>query len=178
MRPAVSAVRARPITISDKAGSSGIAAFRWDAAMPDSWAADYRCIRAERAGRLLAAARVVNVTSIHSRLSEFGSLVCDVSKAGLEAATRTAAIELAAVGKLVNAFAPGFVATRMSIVNGINELENAWFKIGYLRDGRLPIGRAAAAAEIADVAGWLIIGSNICTTGQVVTVDGGLSARF
>jgi NAD(P)-dependent dehydrogenase (short-subunit alcohol dehydrogenase family) len=122
--------------------------------------------------------RVVNVTSVHGRLSEPGSLAYDVSKAGLEAATRTAAIELAAAGVLVNAVAPGFVATRMSVVNGVSELESDWFTSGYLRDGRLPIGRAAAAAEIADAVTWLASSGNTYTTGQVITVDGGLSARF
>lgn len=122
--------------------------------------------------------RVVNVTSVHGRLSEPGALAYDVSKAGLEAATRTAAIELAAAGVLVNAVAPGFVATRMSIVDGVSELESDWFTTGYLLGGRLPAGRAAAPAEIADVVLWLVSGSNTYTTGQVVTVDGGLSARF
>jgi 3-oxoacyl-[acyl-carrier protein] reductase len=122
--------------------------------------------------------RVVNITSVHGRLSEAGSLAYDVSKAGLEAATRTAAIELAASGVLVNAVAPGFVATRMSVVNGVNELDSDWFKTGYLRDGRLPIGRAAGPTDIADVAVWLASGSNTYITGQVITADGGLSARF
>jgi NAD(P)-dependent dehydrogenase (short-subunit alcohol dehydrogenase family) len=122
--------------------------------------------------------RVVNVSSIHGRLSEPGSLAYDVSKAGLEAATRTAAIELAASGVLVNALAPGFVATRMSVVNGVSELETDWFRNGYLRDGRLPIGRAGEPEEIADVAAWLASESNAYITGQVITVDGGLSARF
>jgi NAD(P)-dependent dehydrogenase (short-subunit alcohol dehydrogenase family) len=122
--------------------------------------------------------RVVNVTSVHGRLSEVGSLAYDVSKAGLEAATRTAAIELAASGVLVNAIAPGFVATRMSIVSGVSELEADWFKTGYVQGGRLPIGRAADPAEIADVAAWLASGSNTYITGQVITADGGLSARF
>ncbi|HUC21910.1 MAG TPA: SDR family NAD(P)-dependent oxidoreductase [Streptosporangiaceae bacterium] len=122
--------------------------------------------------------RVVNVTSVHGRLSEPGSVAYDVSKAGLEAATRTAAIELASAGVLVNAIAPGFVATRMSVVDGVNELESDWFTTGYLRGGRLPIGRAATAAEIAEVAAWFASGSNTYTTGQVITVDGGLSARF
>jgi NAD(P)-dependent dehydrogenase (short-subunit alcohol dehydrogenase family) len=122
--------------------------------------------------------RVVNVTSVHGRLSEVGSLAYDVSKAGLEAATRTAAIELAASGVLVNAIAPGFVATRMSIVNGVSELEADWFKTGYVQGGRLPIGRAAEPQEIADVAAWLASGSNTYITGQVITADGGLSARF
>jgi len=122
--------------------------------------------------------RVVNVTSVHGRLSEATSLAYDVSKAGLEAATRTAAIELAPFGILINAIAPGFVATRMSIANGVNELESDRFRSSYLHDGRLPIGRAAAPAEIADVAVWLASGSNTYTTGQVITVDGGLSSRF
>jgi NAD(P)-dependent dehydrogenase (short-subunit alcohol dehydrogenase family) len=122
--------------------------------------------------------RVVNVTSVHGRLSEPGALAYDVSKAGLEAATRTAAIELAAAGVLVNAVAPGFVATRMSIVDGVSELESDWFTTGYLRGGRLPIGRAATPEEVADVVMWLASGSNTYTAGQVITVDGGLSARF
>lgn len=122
--------------------------------------------------------RVVNVTSVHGRLSEPGSLAYDVSKAGLEAATRTAAIELAPAGVLVNAIAPGFVATRMSIVDGVSELESDWFTTGYLRGGRLPVGRAAAATEIAEIAVWFASGSNTYATGQVITVDGGLSARF
>ena len=128
--------------------------------------------------RAIGYGRVVNVTSIHGRLSEVGSLAYDVSKAGLEAATRTAAIELARSGILVNAIAPGFVDTRMCIVNGISELDSDWFKSGYLRGGRLPIGRAANPAEIADIAVWLASGSNTYTTGQVITVDGGMSARF
>jgi len=122
--------------------------------------------------------RVVNVTSVHGRLSEPGALAYDVSKAGLEAATRTAAIELAAAGVLVNAVAPGFVATRMSIVDGVSELESDWFTAGYLRGGRLPIGRAATPADIADAVVWLASGSNAYIAGQVLTVDGGLSARF
>jgi NAD(P)-dependent dehydrogenase (short-subunit alcohol dehydrogenase family) len=122
--------------------------------------------------------RVVNVGSVHGRLSEPGALAYDVSKAGLEAATRTAAIELANSGVLVNAVAPGFVSTRMSVVDGVSELETDWFRNGYLRDGRLPIGRAGAPQEIAEVVAWLASESNAYITGQVITVDGGLSARF
>jgi 3-oxoacyl-[acyl-carrier protein] reductase len=77
--------------------------------------------------------RVVNVTSIHARFTEPGSLAYDVSKAGLEAATRTAAIELGADGVLVNAVAPGFVATRMSVVDGQDELESDQFQDVYVK---------------------------------------------
>jgi NAD(P)-dependent dehydrogenase (short-subunit alcohol dehydrogenase family) len=122
--------------------------------------------------------RVVNVTSIHARLSEPGSLAYDVSKAGLEAATRTAAIELATSGVLVNAVAPGFVATRMSIIDGQDELESEWFQTLYVDNSRLPVQRAATPAEIAETVAWLASESNSYIAGQVLTVDGGLSARF
>lgn len=122
--------------------------------------------------------RIVNITSIHARLSEPGSLAYDVAKAGLEAATRTAAIELAASGVLVNAVAPGFVATRMSVADGEDELQSEWFTTIYVENNRLPLRRAAGPAEVAETVAWLAGEANSYVTGQVLTVDGGLSARF
>lgn len=122
--------------------------------------------------------RIVNLTSIHGKLSEPTSTAYDVSKAGLEAATRTAALEFAEFGVLVNAVAPGFVSTRMSIVNGQDELESDWFNEVYIKNKRLPIARPASPVEIAHVIAWLASSSNTYMTGQTLTVDGGLSARF
>ena len=122
--------------------------------------------------------RIVNLTSIHGRLSEPTSTAYDISKAGLEAATRTAALEFAEFGVLVNAVAPGFVSTRMSIVNGEDELDSDWFKEVYIKNKRLPIARPALPVEIAHVITWLASSSNTYVTGQTLTVDGGLSARF
>ena len=122
--------------------------------------------------------RIVNLTSIHGKLSEPTAAAYDVSKAGLEAATRTAALEFAECGVLVNAVAPGFVATRMSIVDGQDELESDWFNEVYIKNKRLPIPRPALPIEIANVIAWLASPSNTYMTGQTLTVDGGLSARF
>ena len=116
--------------------------------------------------------RIINLTSIHGKMSEPSSTAYDISKAGLEAATRTVALELAEHGVLVNAVAPGFVATRMSIVDGKDELESDWFKDIYIKNKRLPIARPALPIEIAQGK------SNTYITGQTVTIDGGLSARF
>jgi NAD(P)-dependent dehydrogenase (short-subunit alcohol dehydrogenase family) len=122
--------------------------------------------------------RVVNVTSVHSRVSEPGSLAYDVSKAGLEAATRTAALDLADQGVLVNAVAPGFVSTRMSVVDGADELQGEPFTSMYVGQGRLPLRRAAQPDEIAPAVAFLASETNTYITGQTVTVDGGLTARF
>src|SRR5262249_14306462 len=60
---------------------------------------------ARSAGLRMAArgsGRIVNITSIHSTNGEVASLAYDSAKAGLEAATRTLAIELGPRGVLVN----------------------------------------------------------------------------
>jgi 3-oxoacyl-[acyl-carrier protein] reductase len=122
--------------------------------------------------------RILSVTSIHARFGEEQSLAYDVSKAGLEGGTRTLAIELGPHGVLVNALAPGFVATRMSVVHGQNELESEWFKTVYLEHRKLPLRRAAQPEEIAAHAAWLCSKENTYVTGQSLGVDGGLSVTF
>jgi 3-oxoacyl-[acyl-carrier protein] reductase len=132
-------------------------------------------------GRGMAArgyGRIVSVTSIHARFGEEQSLAYDVAKAGLEGGTRTLAIELGPHGVLVNAVAPGFVSTRMSIVNGQNELESEWFRTVYVENRKLPLRRPAQPEEIAAHCAWLCSEQNTYVTGQSLGVDGGLSVTF
>ena len=122
--------------------------------------------------------RIVNITSIHGRFGEEETLSYDTAKGGLEQATRTLAIELSREGVLVNAVAPGFVATRMSVVDGVDELESEWFREIYIRHGKLPLRRYAEPAEIAAHVAWLASDANTYVTGQVLTVDGGVTVTF
>ena len=122
--------------------------------------------------------RIVNITSIHGEVGEEGALSYDIAKGGLNQATRTLAIELGRRGVLVNAVAPGFVATRMSIVSGRDELESDWVRDVYVTYGKLPLRRSAQPPEIAAHVAWLASSENTYLTGQVVTVDGGLTVTF
>jgi 3-oxoacyl-[acyl-carrier protein] reductase len=79
---------------------------------------------------------------------------------------------------LVNALAPGFVATRMAVVDGVSELESDAFREIYVEHGKLPLRRPAEPAEIAVHAAWLCSSENTYLTGQVVTVDGGVTITF
>jgi 3-oxoacyl-[acyl-carrier protein] reductase len=107
-----------------------------------------------------------------------GPLTYDACKSALEAASRAAAIDLARTGVLVNAVAPGFVTTRMSVVDGVDEMQSDSFRAAYFDSGRLPMGRAAEASEIAETVAFLASARNTYVTGAVLTVDGGLSARL
>jgi NAD(P)-dependent dehydrogenase (short-subunit alcohol dehydrogenase family) len=88
------------------------------------------------------------------------------------------ALELADRNILVNGIAPGFVDTAMSIVDGQNELDSQWFMDNYVNNQHLPLRRAANPDEIAGVAFFLAGKDASYITGQVITVDGGLTITF
>ena len=122
--------------------------------------------------------RVIHITSIHGERAEARGSAYSMAKAALNQYCRALAIDLAACGILVNAIAPGFVNTEMSIVNGVSELESEWFKRDYVQGYRLPLKRAGRPEEIAGVA-WFLAGPDASyITGQVLTVDGGLTITF
>ncbi len=122
--------------------------------------------------------RIIHCTSIHGERVETGASGYAMAKAALNQYCRGLALELAPRGILVNAVAPGFVDTPMSIVNGVNELESAWFRQNYVEGHHLPLKRAGRPEEIAGVVYFLAGPDATYLTGQVITVDGGLTITF
>jgi NAD(P)-dependent dehydrogenase (short-subunit alcohol dehydrogenase family) len=122
--------------------------------------------------------RIIHVTSIHGERVEGGSSSYAMAKAALNHYCRSLALELAPRNILVNALAPGFVATPMSVVNGVDELETEGFRKNYVEGHHLPLKRAAQPQEIAGVAYFLAGPDASYITGQVITVDGGLTITF
>lgn len=122
--------------------------------------------------------RIIHISSIHDNRAEIGSSSYAVAKAGIDQFCRAMALELADRRILVNAIAPGFVDTPMSIVEGKNELETDWFKDNYVKSQRIPLRRAGLPEEIASVAFFLAGKDASYITGQVITVDGGLTITF
>jgi NAD(P)-dependent dehydrogenase (short-subunit alcohol dehydrogenase family) len=122
--------------------------------------------------------RIVNITSIHGRFAVESALAYAAAKGGLEQATRNLAVDLAPCGILVNAVAPGFISTRLSVTGGVHERDTEWFKTGYVDNAKLPLRRHAEAAEVAPSVAWLASEQNTYITGQVLGIDGGLSITF
>jgi 3-oxoacyl-[acyl-carrier protein] reductase len=114
--------------------------------------------------------RIVHISSITAFVSRGGYTLYEASKAGLVAATRSMAVELAPHGVLVNSVAPGWVRTPMT-EEFLAECPPA--SIAEL----IPLGRVGEPDEIAHVTGWLATESPPFLTGQTLVVDGGQTAR-
>lgn len=129
--------------------------------------------------RAARSARAVTVSSIHSQFAEAGSSAYAVSKAGLAAATKALAVELAPDGILVNSVAPGFIDTPMAILeDGTNEHDSVRFRTVYVDHGKLPLGRPGTPEEVASAVRFLLSPENGYITGHVLVVDGGMTATF
>ncbi len=122
--------------------------------------------------------RVIHCTSIHGDRAEIGSSAYAMAKAALNQYCRGLALELAEQNILVNAVAPGFIRTAMSVVNGVSELDGEWFKQNYVVGNHLALRRAGNPEEVAGVFYFLAGPDASYITGQVITVDGGLTITF
>lgn len=122
--------------------------------------------------------RIVHFSSIQGTRAEIHGSSYSMAKAAINQYCRSMALELADKGILVNAIAPGFVNTPMSIIDGENETDSQWFQENYVNGHHLPLRRAALPDEIAGVALFLASKDASYITGQVIAVDGGLSITF
>lgn len=127
---------------------------------------------------MLKEGRIIHISSIHGNRAEKYASSYSMAKAAINQYCRSLAVELAERNILVNAIAPGFVNTAMSVVDGENELESQWFKDNYISSHHLPLKRAAEPEEIAGVSFFLAGKDASYITGQVITVDGGLTITF
>jgi len=122
--------------------------------------------------------RIIHCTSIHGERAEAGSSSYSMAKAAINQYCRALALELASRNILVNAVAPGFIRTPMSVINGVSELDSDWFKQNYVTGNHLALRRAGLPEEVAGVFFFLAGPDASYITGQVITVDGGLTITF
>lgn len=122
---------------------------------------------------------IVNVASLMGLRGWPNAVAYSTAKGAVINFTRALAADLAPEGITVNALAPGFVNTPMSIQkDGSHEYDADWFRDIYVKYGRIPMRRWAEPADIAGPALFLCSDDARYVTGQVLLVDGGASATF
>lgn len=111
--------------------------------------------------------RIINISSIAADHVNAGQTNYAASKGAINSLTRALATEVAGRNVTVNAIAPGFIETDMS--------EAVRNKAGDLIKKMIPAKRLGQPDDIAAVAVFLASPAASYITGQVITVDGGLS---
>lgn len=111
--------------------------------------------------------RIINISSVAAEHANPGQTNYAASKGAINAFTRALAVELASRNVTVNAVAPGFIETDMSAA-----VRN---KAGDLIKKVIPMRRIGQPEDIARVVVFLAGDESAYITGQVITVDGGLS---
>jgi 3-oxoacyl-[acyl-carrier protein] reductase len=111
--------------------------------------------------------RIINISSVAAEHVNAGQCNYAASKGAINAFTRALATEVASRNITVNAIAPGFIETDMS--------EAVRNKAGDLIKKMIPARRLGQAEDIANLAVFLASDAASYITGQVITVDGGLS---
>lgn len=110
---------------------------------------------------------IINLSSVSGQIALAGQSVYSATKGAVNAMTRVLAKELAGRGIRVNAVAPGFIETEM--IDALPEDK----KEAYLKN--IPLHRFGTAEEVAGIVSLLASDACAYMTGQVITLDGGIS---
>lgn len=106
---------------------------------------------------------IINISSIWGMVGASCEVIYSISKAGMDAMTKSLAKELGPSNIRVNSIAPGIIDTEMNKnlnINDINELKE-----------EIPLGKIGKASDISKCVKWLI--EDEYTTGQVISINGG-----
>ena len=110
--------------------------------------------------------RIINISSVVGVTGNAGQTNYSASKAGIIGFTKSLAREVASRNILVNAVAPGFIATDMTNALSDTQKENI--------STQIPLKRMGEATDVANLVKFLASADSSYITGQVINVDGGM----
>jgi len=145
----------------------------WDDVIATNLTAPYLVAQAALPGMIARkSGKIVNIASLMSELARPTVVPYTAAKGGVRQLTRGMAVELAPHNIQVNAISPGYFATEMNRALIDNAEFNAWVC------KRTPAGRWGEPPEIAGLAVFLCSAAANYITGQLITIDGGMSVSL
>jgi gluconate 5-dehydrogenase len=114
--------------------------------------------------------KIINICSLQTQLVRATTSAYAAAKSGLGSLTRTMCAEWAAGGIQANGLAPGYIGTDLNSALVEDEEFSAWVR------GRTPAGRWGNPADLAGPAVWLASAASDFVNGQIIYVDGGITA--
>ncbi len=140
----------------------------WDTVLDTNLKGTFLCTRAVAKIMLKQkSGRIISITSVMGVIGNPGQANYSASKAGIIGFTRTVARELGSRGITVNAVAPGFIETQMTDAFSDD-----------IRDGilkKIPVARLGTPEDVGATVRFLASDAASYITGQVLTVDGGMT---
>lgn len=106
---------------------------------------------------------IINISSIWGMVGASCESIYSISKAGMDAMTKSLAKELGPSNIRVNSIAPGAIYTDMNKNLSSGEIEEL--------NNEIPLGRIGKTEDVAKCIKWLI--EDEYTTGQIISINGG-----
>lgn len=142
----------------------------WDTTLALNLTSAFRVVRAAARSMASTGGSVALVSSVAAGRGLANHEAIGAAKAGLEGLIRSAAATYARQGLRFNAVAPGLTETAMAAPLLAQEATRRYSTALH------PLGRLGSPDDIASALAWLLDPTQSWVTGQVVAVDGGLSA--
>lgn len=114
---------------------------------------------------------IVNISSIHSRLTKKSFSAYAASKAAMESITKSLAIEFGSKGIRINAVSPAAIKTQM-LLDGFEGKQDLYAQL----KSHHPNNDIGSPERLADLVFQVAVSDDLFWSGSVLNYDGGISA--